>query len=105
MSLYRLDFIDASGRPADAVRDPIMGDVLTRHMTTARARAIQAAQLAKRDVLITRIGKAGQMRPSLVVHPDGSASRPPGMGGEDCKAGQGKGPCFCLNCRATRRNP
>jgi hypothetical protein len=78
-------------------------DFMSRHMTTARTRAVEVAAETQRRVLISRIGSAGQLRPSLVIHPDGTAHRPNGMAGEDCQDGPGKPPCFCQNCRARRR--
>lgn len=107
--LYRLDYLDTDGDITGPVlcwhvgTFPPTSDVLTRHMTTARERAIQAAAKWECDVLVTRIGKSGQLRPSLVLAPDGTARKPGGMTGEDCKAGPGQPPCFCRNCRAGRR--
>lgn len=102
--LYRLDYLNEDGSTGEAVPDPILGgDFLCRHMTTARSHAMPLAKVNGRAILVTRIGKAGQMRPSLVIQPDGTATRPGGMAGEDCKAGKGQGACFCRNCRASRR--
>lgn len=110
--MYRLDYCDTTGRATGAVRGADLGilptgDVLTRHMTTARQRAIQAANRAECDVLISRIGKSGNIKPSLIVSRDGRAKRPPGMkaasGTRECRAGLGLGACFCDNCRASRR--
>lgn len=107
MALYRLDYIDTNGEktgPVEGWHIGILptGDVLTRHMTTARARAVEAAKRAECDVLVSRIGKAGAIRAALVVQPDGRARRPGGMSGEDCKRDSGQA-CFCRNCRAGRR--
>lgn len=113
MNLYRLDYVrDADGRDLAAVRGSDLGilptgDVLTRHMTTARQRAIQAAALADCPVLITRISGGGRMKGTLIIGPDGRGKRPPGMaaasGTRECRAGTGLGACFCDNCRAARR--
>lgn len=120
MSLYRLDYVNARGEATGAVdgrhvapgpNDPkvgpllLPGDVLTRHMTTARAHAVTAARRAECDVAISRIVKGGQIKVALIVHPDGRASRPPKTrppAGQECKAGSGQ-TCFCPNCRASRR--
>lgn len=110
MNLFRLDYCDANGTTTGPVLGSDIGIlpggvVLTRHMTTARARAIHAADLAKSDVLITRISGGGAMKPSLVIRQDGTGKRPPGTrtaNGPDCVAGTGRS-CFCANCRAGRR--
>jgi hypothetical protein len=113
--MYRLDYIDSDGRTIA----PVLGseiarlslgasnrDVLTMHAATARKYAREAAELSGRDVLITRIVGAGTMKPSAVVHPDGSGSRPPGTRAanprEDCKRATGEH-CWCSACRAERR--
>jgi hypothetical protein len=100
--LYRLDYIDASGREVGPVKNTTGDDFLSRHMSTARKRAIEAAGERELSVQVTRIGKAGQTRPTLIVRPDGGAE-PPRQARSDCKAGPGKPPCFCRNCRAERR--
>lgn len=101
--LYRLDFHP----DGVAVHDPLLGgDYLARHMSTARAYAAVAAGEERRDVLVTRIGKGGHLKATLIIHPDGSASRPPGSKPvserDDCKKGSGQ-TCFCSPCRAARR--
>ena len=120
--LYRLDYCDTDGRATGAVKGRDIGilptgDVLTRHMTTARQRAIQAAAPTAyapdgRRVLITRIDRAGRLRPSLVIRPDGSATTPPGMAStrDTCRAvgrpgtpTDDGGACFCSACRAARK--
>lgn len=102
--LYRLDYLNDDGSTAEAVRGVLTcGDLLCRHMTTARSAAIGLAQDHSRAILVSRIGKAGQVRPSLVVKPDGSCTRPGGMKGEDCVRDNGR-TCYCRNCRASRRS-
>src|ERR1043165_3125074 len=109
--MFRLDYIQSDGRTIAPVLGSEVGilptgDVLTRHMTTARGHARRAAELSGKDVLITRIVGAGTMKPSAVVHPDGSGSRPPGTRAanprEDCKRASGER-CWCSACRAERR--
>lgn len=99
--LYRLDFLNDDGT-TEAIRD-WLGDFLSRHMTTARKEGTQRAVDSGRKVRVSRIGKAGDIRACLVIRPDGGAEKPEGMSGEDCKAGPGRPPCFCRNCRAGRR--
>lgn len=104
MPLYRLDFRD-DGSP---VPDRIMldTDFLSRHMQTARARAVEVAGDTGRVVVVSRIGKTGSVRPAIVIRPDGGAEAPDGMrqgGGVDCTTGTLDQPCFCRNCRAERR--
>ena len=101
--LYRLDYHDGD---REAVRDPMLGgDLITRHMQTARRRAIEQASGAGRPILITRIAGAGTMKPSLIVEADGSTRRPPSVRAanprEDCK--RERGACFCAACRAERK--
>lgn len=109
MNLYRLDYIDTDGNVTGAVKGQHLGilptgDILCRHMATARGRAVDAARRAECDVLVSRIGgKTASVRGVLVLRPDGTGRKPPGMTGEDCKAGPSKPPCFCKNCRAGRR--
>lgn len=106
--LYRLDYCDTHGKTTGPVRGADLGilptgDVLCRHMSRARERAIQAANRAECDVLITRIGKSGDLKPSLIIDRDGRGKQPPGKrpsGGIEHREG---GPCFCANCRAGRR--
>lgn len=98
MALFRLDF--EGGEP---VQNSTGRDFICAHMQTARERAIQTAGITGRSVVITRIGKGGQLRPSLIARPDGSCAKPPGVKGETCTANQGRGACFCRNCRAARR--
>lgn len=110
MNLYRLDYIDANEKITGAVQGWHINlftnsrDVLTRHMTTARTHALDAARRAECDVLVSRIGgKSASVRGVLIVRPDGTARKPPGAKGEDCTAGPNRPPCFCRNCRAGRR--
>lgn len=107
--MFRLDYIDGTGKsPVLGVHIGILptGTVLTRHMTTARKHATTAAARARQDVLITRIGKAGALRPSLIVQADGGSRRPPGTRPanerDECKRENGE-TCFCPSCRAERR--
>lgn len=109
MSLYRLDFLNDDDTTAEAVRDPILGgDLLTRHMTTARKRAIETAEREGRAILITRIHGAGQMRACLRIMADGTPKRPSGTVAperEDCARLDSRRPnrtCFCSVCRAER---
>jgi len=101
MSLYRLDFLADDGSTAEAVRQPVIGgDFLSRHASTARAAAIQAAAEDGRAVLMSRISGAGLMRPTLVIEPDGRCKPPAGMNSahdSDARV------CFCAACRAQRR--
>jgi hypothetical protein len=98
--LYRLDFLNDDGSTAEAVHDIIVcADFLSRHASTARKKAIQAAANSGRAVVMTRIGRAGLMRPTLVIFPDGKCSPPAGMdSGHNAEARV----CFCRNCRAGR---
>jgi hypothetical protein len=113
--MFRLDYIDASGR----IIAPVLGseidtlsigasaaDVLTMHAATARKHARAAAERSGHDVLITRIVGGGRLKPSSVVKPDGSNGRPPGSRPasrrEDCKRDSGQR-CFCTACRAERK--
>lgn len=101
--LFRLDYLNDDGSTAEAVPDPFLrGDFLSSHMTTARRAAIHRAAEAGRAILVSRIGKGGHVRPSLVILADGTASRPGGMDGGNCVRDSGR-TCFCRNCRATRR--
>lgn len=101
--LYRLDYHDGD---REAVRDPMMigSDLITRHMSTARGRASEEARESGRAILITRIGKAGAMKPSLIVEPSGKCRRPDGTKatGQGCSRASGKA-CFCPACRAERK--
>lgn len=102
--MYRLDYM--SGKTFTPVKDFGGRDLLCMHMATARNAASEHAEIFKKPVLITRIGKSGALKPSLVANPDGSFSRPPDSmpvnEREDCKAGTDV-PCFCSPCRAARR--
>lgn len=104
MALYRLDYLD--GENTEPVRDPVIGgDLLTRHMTTARSRALQISGDVDRPIQISRISGAGQMKVTLVVDPDGHCRRPAKskpVAREDCTRGTGR-PCFCSPCRAERK--
>lgn len=105
--MFRLDYLNPDGTTDEPVVDVIMGGVFfRRHMATARQYASTTAQLTDRAILITRIVKAGQLKPSLVALPDGSFQRPPGSRPaserEDCRRDSGL-PCFCSPCRAARR--
>jgi len=99
--LFRLDYLNNDGSTAEAVKH-LGRDFLSRHMSTARTFAVAQAESDRRAILITRIGKGGIVRPSLVIRADGSASRPGGMDGENCVRDSGR-TCFCRNCRAARR--
>ena len=98
--LYRLDYLTEDGSIGRAVLDPILTrDYLSRHASTARRAAIQAAAESGDPVLLTRISGAGNMKPTLVIFPDGKCSPPKGMdSGHDAEARI----CFCRNCRAAR---
>jgi hypothetical protein len=105
--LYRLDYIvtGTSGEDTEPVRDPVIGgDLLTRHMTTARARALELSKADGRAIQITRIAGAGTMKPTLIVNPDGHCQRPAGTKatGQACKRASGRA-CFCPACRAERK--
>jgi hypothetical protein len=102
-SLYRLDYVS----PERPVRDPVIGgDLLTRHMQTARRRAIEIAAEDGEAILISRIAGSGSMTATLVVEADGRTHRPPGtkpaVPREDCKRHTGA-TCFCTPCRRERR--
>ncbi len=103
--LYRLDYLNDDGSQ-EPVRDPILGgDFICRHMTTARARATTVATRDERRVQITRIVGAGSMKATLVIGPDGTATRPSGTRAverENCTRATDD-PCFCTACRADRR--
>lgn len=103
--MYRLDYM--SGEALSPVKDFTNRDLLCMHMATARNAASERAQTFKKPVLITRIGKSGVLKASLVAHPDGSFTRPPDSKPvnerEDCKAGVEGVTCFCSPCRAARR--
>jgi hypothetical protein len=115
MPLFRLDYIDADGTITDPVRGSDIEvltlaasseDILTYHMTKAREYAKDAASAYNTSVQIAGIIKGGVIKPRLIIHPDGSATRPggtkPGREQDDCKAQSGQ-PCFCPPCRAKRR--
>jgi hypothetical protein len=97
-ALYRLDYLD----PLEAVAD-WRGDVLTRHAATARAKAVEAAAAADRDVQVSRIGKAGAIRPAFIIGPDGRSRKPANTRAADGRDHSGAGTCFCAECRAERR--
>lgn len=98
--LYRLDYLNPDGSTRGAVRvNAGTYDFLSRHASTARKRGMEEAAESGHPVLLTRIGNAGQMRPTLVMYPDGKCSPPSGMdSGHDAEARI----CFCRNCRAGR---
>lgn len=96
MALYRLDYED--GRP---VENSIGRDFICAHMQTARERAIQQAMLEQLSITVTRIGKSGRLRPTLLVMPDGACVPPEAMRPEGCKYPE---VCFCANCRARRKS-
>lgn len=112
MPLYRLDYF-ADGRTTTAVQGSDIGvltlaasagDILTHHMTKAREYAKAAAKTSGCDVQIAGIIKGGQIKPRLIVSPDGTTSKPGSAkdaGG--CKAASGQ-TCFCPVCRAKRRD-
>lgn len=105
--MYRLDYLTVDGKEnLEPVKDFTGRDFLCQHMATARNVAGERAELFTRPVLITRIGKSGALKASLVAHPDGSFTRPPDSAPvnerEDCKAGTDV-TCFCSPCRAQRR--
>lgn len=111
MALYRLDYIDTEGNVTGPVRGRDLGilptgDVLTRHMSKARERAIQAANRAECDVQITGIVKSGILKPRLILDRHGRARKPLGTRAardrDDCKRGTGQ-TCFCPPCRAERK--
>jgi hypothetical protein len=106
MSLYRLDYLNDDGTTAEPVTNFVGSDFLARHMTTARGAAIEVAAKRGRAILITRIGKAGALRATLIIMPDGTAKRPPNTKSTDragdCRKGSGVA-CFCTACRADRR--
>lgn len=78
---------------------PDFDHAYTKHMTTARRLATEAAVASGRAI---RIDAAG--RPRLVIRPDGGAEPPAtARRAAGCTAGQGGGACFCPNCRAARR--
>lgn len=113
--MFRLDYIDSDGR----IIAPVLGseidtlslaasaeDVLTMHASTARKHARAAADRSGKDVLITRIVKGGQLKPSTVIRAAGGSGRPPGFkpanARENCKRDSGQR-CFCTACRAERK--
>ena len=100
--MYRLDYLSSGA----AVKDFTGRDFLCQHMKTAREQAAIFAIKGAEAVLITRIGKSGVLKATLVARPDGTFARPPGSKAanerEDCKAGTGE-TCFCSPCRAARR--
>lgn len=97
MALYRLNFQD-DGSPVTNVLSG--SDFLCQHMTTARSRAIQVSTSTARTVVVSRVTNGDEPIVTLVIRPDGSASPP--RQADDCTAG-GEHPCFCRNCRASRR--
>jgi hypothetical protein len=106
--LYRLDYCD--GDQPEAVLEPlpwIGGDLIARHMKTARTRAIERAAKAGRPIQISRISGAGLMKPTLIVEASGRCRRPPTSEPmtprEDCVRDSGRA-CFCSPCRAERRD-
>ncbi len=75
MSLYRLDYATPTGQILAPVKDSIMtsSDYLSRHAQTARRKAVELSTAPGEDrcVLITRIGKSGQTKPTMLVLPGG----------------------------------
>lgn len=104
MPLYRLDFLDPDGAAQAPVRG-MAGDFLARHMQTARSHGTAVAAATDSNVLVTRIDNAGNMKPSLIIRPDGTTAPPPqarhANPREVCRKSQG-GSCFCTPCRAER---
>lgn len=106
--MFRLDYLTVDGENLEPVKDFSNRDYLCQHMATARNVASEYAALHNKPVLITRIGKSGALKPTLLANPDATFSRPPGSAPinerEDCKAGSAEGAvCFCTPCRAARR--
>lgn len=84
MSLYRLDYATPTGQILAPVKDRIMtsSDYLSRHAQTARRHAIElsTAEGEDRCILITRIGKSGQTKPTMLVLPGGRVVYTDGRG-------------------------
>lgn len=101
--MYRLYRMTDDGLHAVKNFDSIY---ICAHMATARSVAENVAVWIQESILITRVGKNGALKPTLVANPDGTFSRPPGTEPvserEDCKAGTDE-VCFCSPCRAERR--
>ena len=79
MDLYRADYIDHEGIIVRPVRDGIV-DYLSRYLSAARERAIQAAAIPpERDglrVLVSQVnGRTLQLVPKIIAHPDGKVTR------------------------------
>jgi hypothetical protein len=109
MVTFELHFLGTDGRTTGRILDPLEGgaDAVpfeSRHGSTARRAAREAAARAECDVLVARIVD-GEVRPAYVVRPDGRQANPPGsvaVQREACTAGNGR-PCFCTACRAERK--
>lgn len=66
MQLYRLD------TPTEPVRD-FAGDYLSRTLVTARDRGRREAAERGVPITLTTITNHGQLRPSWLIQPDGTA--------------------------------
>lgn len=99
MPLYRLDFLAEDGTAAESVKVPAGWDYLSRHAQTARANALTTARETGRSILLTRIGEAGQTKPTLIIDPDGKSRAPAGMKSDHDSLAR---VCFCAACRAQR---
>lgn len=80
-SLYRLDYVDHAGATFAPVRDPLSPwtDAITRDR--GRARSVGVAAAVDRGgiaagVLVSRIDRAGVVRPSLTIDRAGRVRRP-----------------------------
>lgn len=111
MVTFQLHFLGTDGRTTGQILDPLEGgaDAVafeSRHASTARRAAREAAARAESDVLIVRVVKDA-MQPAYVVTPDGRQKNPPGtvaVQRETCTAEDGSGrPCWCTACRAARK--
>lgn len=101
--MLRADYLNSDGS-REAVIEPLTGEPYeAHHMTTAREYARIVAAEDERDVLIWRVASE---KGALVIHPDGSASRPPDSNPvsarDDCVKRSGR-TCFCAPCRAARK--
>lgn len=68
MQLYRLD------SPSGPIRD-LLGPVLYRTRSTARAHGIQAARELSAPVTLTTITRNGRLREDLRIEPSGRCKR------------------------------